>query len=227
MGRKIFVSYKYSDSNVYTLHDHEYLEALDPTTVRDYVTTLQELLDGEHINKGENDNESLAVFKNSTIESKLRDKIFDSSITIVMISPNMKEPYTSEADQWIPWEIAYSLKEHSRDGRTSRSNAILAVVLPNQYNLYDYFWQSRSCCSSGCRNFKTDTLFQILQDNMFNIKKKEYMDCLQGDIIHYGECSYIPVVQWHIFSNNINTFIDQAFRINDKIHDYEVVKTIK
>ena len=51
---------------------------------------------GDHIYKGEDNNESLANFKNDAIRSKLSDKIYDSSITLVLISPNMKENYKLE-----------------------------------------------------------------------------------------------------------------------------------
>src|ERR1700744_5225433 len=109
MGRKIFITYKYGDTNVRALPNIFYTKA------RDYVTALQAKIDKEdHINKGELDGESLDHFEDEAIASSLRNKIYDSSITIVLISPTMKttEP---ERDQWIPWEISYSLKEHSRN----------------------------------------------------------------------------------------------------------------
>lgn len=88
MGRKIFVSYKYADSLVQALPNVFFFQ----TTARHYVDELQELLaEDDHIYKGENDDESLAGFKDTTIQSKLRTKIFDSSTTIVFVSKGIQE----------------------------------------------------------------------------------------------------------------------------------------
>lgn len=232
MGRKIFVSYKYGDNDVHPLawvNPRQGLTILGgyrPTTVRHYVDELQGLLEADdHINKGEADGEDLSHFKDSTIASRLRSKIHDSSITIVMISPNMKEYYTPESDQWIPWEISYSLKEHSRNGRTSKSNALLAVVLPNRSNSYSYFIENRTCCSAGCRLLKTDSLFQILAKNMFNVRTPSYMDCRTNGIIYQGHYSYIHTVTWADFKASPNMHLGIATEINDSVHNYNLVKT--
>lgn len=98
------------------------------TTVRSYVDRMESYFDQTtNIYKGESDNEDLSYFTENTIWEKLKDRIYDSSVTIVMISPNMKESYKSESSQWIPWEIAYSLRKTTRGDRTSHTNAVLLL----------------------------------------------------------------------------------------------------
>ena len=233
MGRKLFVSYKYGDSNVYPLalvnagQGLGLLGGYRQTTVRHYVDELQSLLAyDDHINKGECDGEDLSHFKDSTIESRLRAKIHDSSITIVMISPNMKEYFTPESDQWIPWEISYSLKEHTRNGRTSKSNALLAIALPDLNNDYSYYIDNRNCCVAGCRIFNTDKVFQIIAKNMFNVKLPSYMACNTGERIFEGRSSYVHTVTWHDFKLNPDLHLGVATEINDNIYSYNLVKSV-
>ena len=66
----------------------------------------------------------------------------------------MKEPYKQQRSQWIPWEISYSLRETTRNDRTSHNNAILAVILPDKNGEYGYY--------------NKDNLFPILKENIDN-----------------------------------------------------------
>lgn len=221
MANKIFVSYKHKDWHVYPINGKQMC------TVRDYVDEIEKMIAaGDHIYKGENDDEDLGSLADPTIGSKLGDKIFDSSVTIVLISKEMKETYTSEKDQWIPWEISYSLREQSRAGGNSKTNAVLVVVLPDEFGSYSYYMDYNPTCQST--TFKTDRLFQILRDNMFNLKDKEANSRIcNGVRIYEGYYSYIYSVRWEDFKGKLNTYVDVALKIRQNIDKYEITKTIK
>ena len=215
MGRKIFVSYKYSDKLVRQLPNCYY-----GTTARDYVNILQSKIDNsDHIYKGEDDGEDMSTLADSTIGSKLGDKIFDSSITIVFISKGMKEMFKPEGDQWIPWEISYSLREQSRQGQKSKTNAVLAVVLPDNFGSYDYFMERRS----DSVVFKTSTLFEILRENMFNLRDQSRTKYPDGSWVYK---SYIHSVCWDDFTRNMNEYIDIALEIRSHINEYNIRKYV-
>lgn len=96
MGKKIFVSYKYSDAQVQDL-GLDFWGVKIQTTARHYVDKLETLLEeDDHIYKGEDDGEDMSTLEDSTIGSKLGDKIFDSSLTIVLISKGMKNIHTTK-----------------------------------------------------------------------------------------------------------------------------------
>lgn len=230
MGHKIFISYKYADSDV----NHITGDYWESNTVRNYVDKLEEYLkdSSEHIYKGESDGEDLSKLSEDTIWEKLKDRIYDSSLTIVMISKNMKESWVNDKDQWIPWEISYSLKEVSRKNSngtpvTSKTNAMLAIIVPDKNNSYSYYTYKKTCCSSGCRMLKTNTLFKNLRKNMFNIKKPNTSDCEDGSKVYYGESSYIISVKWDDFIESVDTYINKAYALQDKIDDYEIYKEVE
>ena len=143
----------------------------------------------------------------------------------------MKENWRLERDQWIPWEVSYSLKEVSRKNKngqavTSRSNAMLAVVLPDSNGSYSYYLESRNCCGSGCTTHHTDKLFSIIRKNKFNLKNPNKKVCDTGETIWYGEYSYIKAVKWSEFIKNYSTYIISACERQDNIDDYDICKEV-
>lgn len=227
MGRKIFVSYKYAD------YDVKNLNYWTNSKVRDYVTEFENMLDStDHIYKGESDDEDLSQLSDDRIWEKLKYRIYDSSITVVFISPGMRESWKKDRDQWIPWEISYSLKETSRRNSngvsvTSKTNAMVAVVLPDSVGSYSYYLEGKNCCVNRCTTHHTEKLFQILRDNKFNYKNANKKNCNAGSTIWYGEHSYIASVKWEDFIENYNKYFAAAYDRRDNIENYEIVKMIK
>jgi hypothetical protein len=209
MGRKIFVSYKYADNDVQKITNDYWVQ----DTVRDYVDKLEGLIGRNDIYKGEHAGEDQSKFKEDTIWEHLKNKIFDSSVTIVLISKNMKEIWYKDEEQWIYQEISYSLKELTRtsaDGKKenkSLSNAIICVVLPDQYGRYDYYYRNTYYTQS----YNDNITFQIIAKNRSN-KKRNFDE------------DYIVTVKWNEFINRYQSYIDLAVDKQRRINEFNITK---
>ena len=125
MAHKTFISYKYSESQ----------------ELRDKI--VKSLGEDTKYYKGEtSDSPDLTDIKTETIKNHLKDMLFDTTVTIVIISPNMKK------SKWIDWEIEYSLKNIERDGRKSSINGIVGVI---QKVSGSYEWFETN--GTNCRTF--------------------------------------------------------------------------
>jgi hypothetical protein len=224
MGHKIFISYKYADDTVQPLSKTYFGGLSSRTTVRDYVDRMESFFDNStHIYKGESDNEDLSGYSEDSIWELLKDRIFDSSVTIVMVSPNMRERNRSDRSQWIPWEISFSLKEKTRNDRTSHANAVLAVVLPDRSGQYGYYlqwlqnnhlWGSIYSVNGG--------MFSILKNNMGN--RKQTWACRNREC--HNERSYIMSVRWDKFIDFPDHYIEKAIAIKEDADCYEIKKEV-
>lgn len=209
MGKKIFVSYKYADSDVYKITNNIYKR----DTVRDYVDKLEDIIGKDDIYKGEHSGEDQSQFKENTIWEHLKNKIFDSSITIVLISKNMKEVWYKDNEQWIYQEISYSLKELTQTTltgdkkRKSLSNAIICVVIPDQYNSYSYYIDERYSPVM----YKDNITFKIIEKNRNNKK-------------YYFNEDYIVTAKWKDFIANYNKYIDLAIDKQKRINEFNITK---
>lgn len=229
MSRKVFISYKYKDEEVAKLKDAFYEVVNDVlqwnyrnTRVRDYVDLLQEKIGKDNINLGEKDDESLDDFSNETIETLLKQRIRQCSVTIVVISKGMRETNKGENEQWIPWEISYSLRVVPVGAKTKQMNAVLGIILPDETGSYNWYYTSNPACNSITHH--TSQLFKILRENMFNILEKEFREC-DGTKIHTkNEPSLIKTVKWDDFmnGNNADYYIEKAIEIKDDAESYDV-----
>jgi hypothetical protein len=231
MARKVFVSYKYGDTQVAPINDNS-IDSMTralfgaPTLVRHYVDKIVNALDETEIYKGEEDGNDLSQFREDTIWTKLKERIRDSSITVVLISKGMKDLSLSDYDQWIPWEVSYSL----RDLNGNAANGLLAVVLPEENGTYDHYFTYSNCSHCNTRTHHHDRLFAILGNNMFNKKVATQQSCsspIHNSNYHVGyDHSYIHQVEWHKFINNPSFYLDIAQNIRNNINNYKIQKIV-
>ena len=155
-ANKTFISYKWSEAQ--DLRD-EIIEAL-----REDATYY----------KGEtSDSPDLTDTSTENIKKNLKDMMYDTSVTIVILYPNMTE------SNWIDWEIEYCLKEITRKDRTSHTNGVVGVIMKVDG---DYSWfkeKSINCHGNSTISYKMDKVFNIISENHFNSNPEQW---------HCAEC---------------------------------------
>ena len=231
MAHKIFASYKFGDSQVYQGLDRKFwAKNASEATVRGYVNWIEEVVGKDNIYKGESDGEPLAGKTDDQIWEYLKPMVHDSSVTLVVISPGMRNIFEPESEQWIPQEVRYSLWEVDRGDKTSTTNALLGVVLPDRNNSYSYVWGRSSC--AHCQHIpmlNKEHFFNILKGNIFNRKGDDGNVC-QGTLcysrIYDGDHSYLHLVRFPDFISAPNTYIGKALKIQGKKDEYDVEKSI-
>jgi hypothetical protein len=200
MARKTFISYKYSEAR----------------QLRDDI--LESIGDDAQYYQGEtSDSPDLTDTTTENIKKNLRDMIYGTSVTIVIISPNMTK------SQWIDWEIEYSLKEMTRNDKTSRTNGIVGIIM--KYN-GGYGWiETNQQKEDGCtaRVIDDDKLYSIIFKNRFNLRNPKY-SCYQCKTIDRLTGSYISLVDEDAFLENPSKYIENAFDKSSEIDNFNITK---
>ncbi len=219
--RNVFVSYKFRDGSVFQTGVRGYC---GHTIVRDYVDRAARIIDsvsgyryyGEY---GWEDNSRLRW---EEIEEILKEKMFHSSITIIFISPDMFEG-VEEIEQWVAWEISYSLKNKTRGGVRSNSNAILAVVLPDRNGDYGYAMYR----SYGGRTYlKRRAFFRIVWDNIFNRRGWHYRRDRYGNLEYRDGCGYVAVARWEDFVRDSGYHLGVALGNRGRWEEFDIRKNL-
>lgn len=202
MAHKTFISYKYSEAQ----------------RLRDDI--IESLGDDAAYYKGEtSDSPDLTDTTTENIKKNLRDMMYDTSVTIVIISPHMKE------SKWIDWEIEYCLKDNTRKGRTSHNNGVVGVIM--KYNGgYDWFKYSY-VNSDGCRvtGYYSEKVYDIINNNRFNQDPVVY-SCEICQTVDALTGSYIAYVTEGDFLSNPSKYIDNAYdKSENDAAGYKLVKS--
>ena len=202
MAHKVFISYKWSESR----------------ELRDEI--IEKLGKDASYYKGEtSDSPDLTDTSTENIKKNLADMMYDTSVTIVIISPNMKK------SKWIDWEIQYCLKNITRKDRTSHTYGIVGVIM--KYNGgYDWF-KTKVTHSDGCvsTSYQSDKVYDIVNNNRFNQNPKVY-SCDTCKTVDALSGSYIAYVEEEDFLKNPTKYIDNAYdKSENDASGYDLVKT--
>lgn len=200
MAHKTFISYKYSEAQ--TLRD-EILKALGA--------------DATYYTGETSDSPDLTDTSTENIRKNLTDMMYGTSVTIVIISPNMIN------SKWIDWEIEYCLKEISRKDRTSKTNGIVGVMM--KYN-GGYDWITNrftNCHGNTAINHKNEYLYPIIHKNRYN-SIPPLWHCSECKTYDYLNGSYINLVDEVDFLADPKKYIDNAFDKSEDIDKYDLTK---
>lgn len=204
MARKTFISYKYSEAR----------------GLRDRI--IDSLGDDATYYQGETSNSpDLTDTATENIKKNLADMMYNTSVLIVIISPNIKE------SKWIDWEIEYCLKEIARKNRTSHTNGVVGVIMRVNGG-YDWFKSSvqhSGDCSCRVTQYEEHRVYDIIKKNRYNQNPKQYEcdSCCCIDAL-YG--SYIAYVEEETFLNNPSKYIKNAYeKSENNASGYDITKT--
>lgn len=204
MARETFISYKYSD-------------AVD---VRDRIYNNM----GEYAKfyRGENGfSPNKSDDSDDAIWNYLKDMIWGTSVTIVVLSPEMLQ------SSWISDEISYSLKKISRDKTQSQRNGVVAVI-KKVNGSYDWFKYKINYPDGHTSNgYHEEKIFKIIRDDRRNQEPPVYI-CERCKTIDSLNGSYIAYVEEDEFIKNMDKYIENAYqKSRNNCQGYRVQPTDK
>ena len=203
MARRTFISYKYNEAQ----------------NLRNKI--IQALGEDATYYQGEtSDSPDLTDESTEYIKRKLTDMMYNTSVTIVIVSPNFSK------SQWIDWEIEYCLKEISRKGRTSKTNGIVGVI---QQGNGGYDWLvTKSKKPDGCtvREIDDSKLYPIINNNRYRRKGQSYA-CADCKTHNQLDGSYISLIDETDFLQDPDRYIENAYQKSENYDEFDLVKQRK
>lgn len=187
MAHKTFISYKYSESK--ELRD-KIIEKMGEDAI---------YYNGENgFSPNKSDDSEDAIW------NYLKDMIWPTSVTIVILSPEMLK------SSWIESEISYSLKKISRDGKQSKRNGVVAVIkkVNGSYDWFKYTYKESD--GHSLSGYHEDKIFKLICQNRRNQDPQRFC-CDKCKSIDSLTGSYISYVEEDEFLANIDIYINNAF----------------
>lgn len=187
MAHRTFISYKYNEAQ--DLRDR-IIDALGK--------------DADYYMGETSDSPDLTDTSTENIKKNLTDMMFGTSVTIVILSPHMKE------SKWIDWEIEYCLREYTRKERTSHTNGVVGVIMKvnGSYDWLKYKVKKQDGCTVMA--YHSDKLCPIINNNRYNQNPPVY-SCDKCKCVDYLSGSYIAFVEEDEFIRNPQKYINNAY----------------
>ena len=194
MQRKVFVSFRFNDGNLYK-------EKLCKK-----LSMSNNLIDCS-------EDEDRSMMQPATIKNYLYRKLSQTSVTIIIITPEAvehKKNWYGQVDDWMYDEIRYSLE----DRQNNRTNGLIALYTPEAEKLlitHDY--KDNTIAVADVEN--------LFRKNMMNIKK-EYKHNQREGIYDSDYDSYCSLIPFDSFMNNPEKYINIAEEKRDRINEYTI-----
>ena len=204
MATKVFISFRFSDGK--EIKD-ELVDLFDEST--------------EVINRSEDVDRS--QMSEDTIQEYLYEKLKDTSVTIVLLTPeavSYRKNWIVNYDDWLYDELRYSLE----DRKNNRTNGVVAVYTDDAK---DMILESSSHYCSHCQETKSCRTLKFFDNlarkNMLNIKQS-YKKNLCNDLYDDSHDSYISLVSLEEFKQDYTKYIDNAKDKRDRLHEFNIYK---
>ena len=202
MATKVFISFRFSDGK--EIKD-ELVDLFDEST--------------EVINRSEDVDRS--QMSEDTIQEYLYEKLKDTSVTIVLLTPeavSYRKNWIGNYDDWLYDELRYSLE----DRKNNRTNGVVAVYTDDSK---DMILESSSHYCSHCQETKSCRTLKFFDNlarkNMLNIKQS-YKKNLCNDLYDDSHDSYISLVSLEEFKQDHTKYIDNAKDKRDRLHEFNI-----
>ena len=202
MATKVFISFRFSDGK--EIKD-ELVDLFDEST--------------EVINRSEDVDRS--QMSEDTIQEYLYEKLKDTSVTIVLLTPeavSYRKNWIGNYDDWLYDELRYSLE----DRKNNRTNGVVAVYTEDAK---DMILESSSHYCSHCQETKSCRTLKFFDNlarkNMLNIKQS-YKKNLCNDLYDDSHDSYISLVSLEEFKQDHTKYIDNAKDKRDRLHEFNI-----
>lgn len=204
MATKVFISFRFSDGK--DIKD-ELVDLFDEST--------------EVINRSEDVDRS--QMSEDTIQEYLYEKLKDTSVTIVLLTPeavSYRKNWIGNYDDWLYDELRYSLE----DRKNNRTNGVVAVYTKEAKELL--LEESTHNCSQcqevkSCRTLKYFN--NLVRKNMLNIKSS-YKRNPCNDLYDNEYDSYVSLVSLENFKRDYKKHIENTKVKRDRLHEFGIYK---